>query len=373
MLFVTVIFSGFLLTEIFYSCNDIPSNKNIIISADSSLLKLGHFLFFDRRLSVNNTRSCGTCHNPEFAFTDGYKRSLGAFADLHQRNTQPLFNLIYFKYFTAADSTFRSPLDQMNKPLFNIHPVEMGFGLKGKEILKTISKDTLYIQLFQNSFPGDSQPVSVLNIKKAINNYILSLKSQNSPFDKFTKGDSNALSPEQKKGMQLFYSEKLSCSKCHNGPNFSSPSITNIYGDTLHYFNIGLYNVDGKGAYPNYDQGLYQLTKKPHDMGAFRVPTLRNLVFTAPYFHDGSEEKLINVIDIFVAGGRNIKTREYAGIGVDNPLKHPSITGFVISDKEKSYLLKFLMALSDSAILTNPAYQNPFNEDETKRNSNLHQ
>ncbi|MFZ1304283.1 MAG: cytochrome-c peroxidase, partial [Ferruginibacter sp.] len=114
-----------LLGQTIYSCTNNSKNETLA-SVDSVKIELGRYLFFDRRLSVNNTRSCATCHNPQFAFTDGYKRSLGVYADLHQRNTQPLFNLSYLKYFTAADSTLHSPLQQMDNPLFNNHPAEMG-------------------------------------------------------------------------------------------------------------------------------------------------------------------------------------------------------------------------------------------------------
>ncbi|NOU39589.1 MAG: hypothetical protein HOO89_12820, partial [Ferruginibacter sp.] len=88
---------------IYLSCTNHEKNKKALNNI--AQIELGRYLFYDRRLSINNTKSCGTCHNQQFAFTDGYKRSLGAFADLHQRNAQPLFNLSYLKYFTAADST----------------------------------------------------------------------------------------------------------------------------------------------------------------------------------------------------------------------------------------------------------------------------
>ncbi|MBK8609939.1 MAG: hypothetical protein IPL84_08325 [Chitinophagaceae bacterium] len=126
--------------QVIYSCTSTSSNE-AAFDIDSAKIELGRFLFFDRRLSVNNTRSCGTCHNPQFAFTDGYKRSLGVYADLHQRNTQPLFNLAYLKYFTAADSTLQSSLQQMNNPLFNDHPAEMGVKGNEEKILQKIATD----------------------------------------------------------------------------------------------------------------------------------------------------------------------------------------------------------------------------------------
>ncbi|MGB4936125.1 MAG: MbnH family di-heme enzyme [Ferruginibacter sp.] len=332
-------------------------------SADSAKIELGRFLFFDRRLSVNNTRSCATCHNPQFAFTDGYKRSLGAYADLHQRNTQPLFNLGYLKYFTAADSTLHSPLQQMDNPLFNTHPAEMGVKGNEEKILQRITADKEYQQMFASL----NSKISWANIKGAISLFVNSLQSANSPYDQFIKGDSAALTEAQKKGKQLFFSAALKCASCHGGFNFSTPSVSNEKGDTLFYFNTGLYDIDAQGAYPTYDQGLYRLTKNRSDMGKFRVPSLRNLVFTAPYFHDGTAATLAEVIDAYALGGRIIGTGIYKGDGAKNPFKHPLISGFAISESEKINLISFLQSLSDTGFVNNPEYQNPFTADETKK------
>jgi cytochrome c peroxidase len=357
-------------TLLFYSiitflccCKIISACKNNTQPTNQPITNLGRFLFFDRRLSVNNTRSCGSCHNPQFAFTDGYKRSLGAYADLHQRNTQPLFNLAYLKYFTAADSSLHSPLQQMNNPLFNIHPIEMG--VKGNEetILKRIQKDKNYQKLFAET----NKPISWINIKTAINDFIFTIQSNQSRYDIYLKGETKALNISEKRGMQLFFSAKLKCASCHGGFNFSTPTITNQKGDTIFYFNTGLYNIDGKGAYPAYDQGLFQQTKYSIDMGKFRVPTLRNLAYTAPYLHDGSAATLTEVIDMYAAGGRKIKEGIHAGNGMANPFKHTFIEGFAISEEDKINLISFLLSLSDSSFVNNKNYQNPFTEDETKK------
>jgi cytochrome c peroxidase len=345
---------------LFSSCNYF---KKPHVSSQQNTLELGRHLFYDRRLSVNNTRSCGTCHNPQFAFTDGYKRSLGVFADLHQRNTQPLFNLQYLKYFTAADSTLHSPLQQIDNPLFNTHPAEMG--VKGNEeiILRRIKEDVLYKKLFKDADIN----ISWINIKTAISVFVLHLQSFNSPYDKFKNGDTSVLNAATKAGMQLFFSPLLQCASCHGGANFSTPSVVNDKGDTLFYFNTGLYNIDNKGDYPVNDKGFYQLTKNENDRGKFRVPTLRNLAFTAPYFHDGSAASLSEIVDIYAAGGRAIAQGINKGNGIKNPHKDSAINGFDISAKDKINLINFLFALSDSSFINNPRYQNPFTEDETKK------
>ena len=341
----------------------ISACKPINQSTNQPITQLGKYLFFDRRLSINQTRSCGTCHNPQFAFTDGYKRSLGAFADLHQRNTQPLFNLSELKYLTASDSSLHNPLQQMNNPLFNTHPIEMG--IKGNEliILKRIETDETYLQLFSKA----SLHLSWENIKIAIAQFTLSIKSKSSPYDKFIKGDSNALSINEKKGKDLFFSAKTKCASCHGGNNFNTPSLINAKGEIDFYFNTGLYNIDGNGAYPLYDQGLLQHTKNNNDMGKFRVPTLRNLAYTAPYMHDGSIASLNEAIDLYINGGRKITNGINKGDGTKNKYRHPLINQISITKEEKKNLLSFLLTLSDAAFIKNAEYQNPFLEDETKK------
>ena len=168
--------TGFLLLQIVSSCNNM-TEKKATNRTNEEEVELGRFLFFDRRLSVNSTRSCATCHNPQFAFTDGYKRSLGAFADLHQRNTQPLFNLAYLKYFTAADSTLHSTVQQMDNPLFGIHPAEMGVKGNEEKILQKIKDDHDYQQMFASQ----KAAISWKNIKRFISLFTDSMQS-----DQFT-------------------------------------------------------------------------------------------------------------------------------------------------------------------------------------------
>lgn len=360
---ITII-SLLIIIQLLVVCNSGTDEKKNI---NESRIELGHYLFFDRRLSVNNTRSCGTCHNPEFAFTDGYKRSLGVYADLHQRNTQPVFNLAFLKYLTSADSSLHFATQQMNNPLYNRHPVEMGVAGNEESILKKIRADKLYPTLFAKAFPGQQESISLPNIITAISGFMYTILSANSPYDAYSKGDSNTLSADAEKGMQLFFSDTLKCARCHGGFNFSTPSITNGGKDTLFYFNTGLYNLDGKGNYPAYDEGLFQQTKQPGDRGAFRVPTLRNLAFTAPYFHDGSAATLDEVIAVYENGGRNIADGFYKGDGRKNQYKHPLVSGFPLNSQQRKELISFLLSLSDSSVTTNPAYTNPFTEDETSK------
>ncbi len=327
-------------------------------NVEESQISLGRHLFYDQRLSYNNTKSCSSCHDPKFAFTDGYKKSIGIYGDLHQRNSLPLFNITNTKYFTRTDTSKKEVEQQMDNPLFNEHPPEMGIKGHEAEVLNRISKENVYKELLTKAFPNQKLNFSI--IKKSIAAFIKTIQSYNSPYDAYKKGDSTAMSIAAKNGMQLFFSQKLNCGNCHGGENFNIPVFKNKNGETDFYYNIGLYNIDGNGAYPAEDQGVYQHTKNNTDIGRFKVPTLRNLFYTAPYYHDGSESDLGKVIDNYANGGREIASGVNKGNGSLNQYKHTAISGFILTAKEKNDLINFLFSLNDSTLLKNKTYSNPF-------------
>lgn len=334
---------------------------SVYLSRENSFTKqkveLGRYLFYDRRLSVNNTKSCASCHSQKFSFTDGYRYSIGALGDHHQRNSRPLINLIFNKYLTAADSSLHFPEQQMDKPMLNTHPVELGWD--DKIAIERLTKDSLYIRKFAEAFPGSDTSINYQNVKSSIACFIKTIFSFNSPWDQYSRQkNQTALNESQKRGIQLFFSEKLKCGSCHGGINFSTPGIKNEKGAIEYYFNTGLYNIDEHGNYPVADKGLMEKTGNQKDMGKFRVPTLRNLAFTAPYFHDGSAQTLEEVLDVYIQGGREE--------GKKNPFKNPLISGVQLSETEKKDIIRFLYSLSDSSILKNPLYADPFTEDETR-------
>ncbi len=339
-------------------------NNNNSFSKDKA--NLGRYLFYDRRLSINNTKACATCHAPQFSFTDGYTRSIGALGDLHQRNARPLINLVFLKYLTAGDSTLHFPEAQMNNPMLSEHPVELG--IKGNEtaILNKIKTDKFYAAQFRQLFKDETDSLSIKNIQYCISSFIRTIISFNSSYDDFIKGNKLALNEQQQRGMQLFFSDRLKCGSCHGGINFSTPTVKDSNGNSLYYFNTGIYNVDEKGNYPAYDQGLVEITKNPADIGCYRVPTLRNLAFTAPYYHDGSALTIGEVIDAYANGGRNVTEGIYKGDGAANPHKSNLIKGFNLTSQQRKDLIAFLFSLTDSTLITNPAYADPFKEDETK-------
>jgi len=147
--------------------------------------------------------------------------------------------------------------------------------------------------------------------------------------------------------MKLFFSEEIGCSGCHAGFNLSaSVAFTKSAKPVLSFNNTGLYDLDGKGAYPADDRGLMNITKKPADMGRFRAPTLRNIALTAPYMHDGSIATLQSAITHYASGGKG-------------PLKAPQLKGFAISESEVADLVAFLNSLTDTTFVSNPAFGDP--------------
>lgn len=174
-------------------------------------------------------------------------------------------------------------------------------------------------------------------------------------------GDADAVSDSVVRGEALFFSERLECHHCHNGLNFSDTVLheRNRAGE-IAFHNTGLYNLDGKGAYPADNIGIMEITGRPEDMGRFRAPSLRNIAVTGPYMHDGSIATLDGVLDHYSAGGRTITSGPFAGSGHDNPFKSSFIPGFTLTASERADIIAFLLSLTDEQFLRDPRFANPW-------------
>ena len=308
-------------------------------------VELGQRLFREKRLSVTGKYACISCHQPGRAFTDGRARALGATGDETRRSAMSLANVAYNAAFTWGDRTVTSLEAQMQQPLFNEHPIEMGLRGRESEAVQWLSSISSYRQLFADAFADDPSPVSIPNLIKSIAAYERTLISGRSAFDRYVyDDDQDALSPGAKRGMALFYSARIGCAQCHSGLNFSGPMRfrTHEHASAI-YVNTGLYSVDGRGAYPHSDRGLFEVTHKPGDTGKFRVPSLRNVALTAPYMHDGSIATLGEVIDHYAQGGRQLP----GGPSARNHLIDGRIRAFQLSAAEKDDLIAFLESLTD--------------------------
>jgi cytochrome c peroxidase len=340
---------------------DFPPPK---VPADNPMsavkVELGRRLFFDKRLSGNLTQSCASCHDPAKAFADDRARGKGSTGEEHSRGAMSLANVGYMSALTWANPLMLTLEQQALVPMFGDNPVELG--LKDYEqLLSRLRPDPAYADLFARAFPGAADPITIENVTKAIACFERTILSGRSAYDRYLAGDKGALTESQKRGREMFFSERFECYHCHAGFLFSDSTTTGLSKFYEVFFhNTGLYNVDGKGAYPEPNRGVMEVTGKPSDMGRFRVPTLRNVAVTAPYFHDGSAATLSDVLDHYAAGGRTIASGPYAGDGSKSPLKSDLVRGFALDTQEKLDLVAFLQSLTDDVFLKDPKLQDPF-------------
>ncbi|MCB9745596.1 MAG: di-heme enzyme [Alphaproteobacteria bacterium] len=325
-------------------------------------VELGRHLFFEPMLSENQTQSCGSCHLQELAWTDGLGQAEGSTGEVHPRGAMALAGVAYAATLTWANPVLRTLEDQALVPMFGETPVELGMAGKDAVLLDRLSQDALYDGLFDEAWPADEDPVTLSHVTQAIASYERALVSHDSPYDRLRyQGEWDALSESALRGMDLFFGERLECFHCHGGFNLSdSSNHEGTVFDETPFHNNGLYNIDGAGAYPPDNTGLFAITGVETDMGRFRAPSLRNVAVTAPYMHDGSIETLDEVLDHYAAGGRTIAEGPYAGDGSASPYKSAFVSGFVLTDAERVDLIAFLESLTDEVILADEALGDPF-------------
>jgi len=314
----------------------------------SAKVELGRALFFDVRLSYDQTMSCGSCHGPEQAFADGEVTPSGSTGEALARNSQGLANVAYFSAYTWANPLLVSLEAQALVPLFADVPIELGAQRDTEGILQRLREDEALLDGFGRAFPEEEEPVSVASVIQALASYQRSLIDLDAPYDRFVQGDEAALDAAAQRGLALFLSERVGCARCHPPPFFTVNARTVDDPDRAPEFvNTGLYNLDGEGSYPEGNAGLYELTADPADIGRFRVPSLRSVGATAPYMHDGSVGSLAEAVDIYAAGGRVISDGPWAGDGRRSPLKSPMIEPLDLAPEERADLVAFLRSLGD--------------------------
>ncbi len=325
---------------------------------------LGRFLFYDRRMSVNETTSCATCHLPARAFTDGLATSVGALGERHPRNAMTLTNVVYNASQNWANPATITLHQQALVPLFNEFPVELGWSGHEEAILERFRKDAHYPARFAAAYPGEAQPITMPNVVKAVSSFVATMISGNSLYDQANRpGATVKLSDSARRGEALFFSERMECFHCHGGFNFANAvDHSGLVFTQIEFHNNGLYNIDGKGAYPADNRGLWEVTGKDEDMGKFKAPTLRNIELTAPYMHDGSIATLDEVLDHYARGGRLITSGPNAGDGAKNPHKSELLVGFELSAQEKQDVIAFFQSLTDWDFICDPRFADPFGE-----------
>jgi cytochrome c peroxidase len=248
------------------------------IEFDKNKQKLGKKLFHERKLSSDNSISCASCHNVKTFGVDNSKRSSGVEGKIGDRNSPTVYN-VRFNESQFWDGRASDLEEQIEGPIHN--PVEMNSNWK--DIVSKLKRDFEYLRLFKTVYP--KKGISKKTIKDAIVEYEKALITPGSPFDKYLNGSKTALTKNQQKGYQLFKS--YGCISCHQG--------VNIGGNMLQVFGVAKplpKNTLGK------DKGRFNLSQDIDDLHLYKVPSLRNIERTAPYFHDGSVHSLKDAIRI---------------------------------------------------------------------------
>jgi cytochrome c peroxidase len=310
-------------------------------------VELGRFLFYDERLSENQTQSCASCHKQELAFTDGLARGVGSTGAEHPRGAMTLANIAYAPTITWANPLMTTLEHQARVPIFGDMPIELG--IPSISMLETrLQAVPGYAPLFAKAFP-ERPEVSVQNVLDALSAFQRTIISGSSPYDRWFYGDEGAISESAKRGHQLFNSEKLECFHCHGTFAFTDHATwkDKAFPDAP-FHQTGLYNLDGRGAYPEPNRGVFETSLDPRDMGKFKAPTLRNVAVTAPYMHDGTIATLEEVLQHYATGGRARSFRT-----------DTLLVGFELTPQESEDLLAFLRALTDDAFLNDPRYSDP--------------
>ena len=272
---------------------------------------LGKLLYFDPRLSADNTVSCASCHSPAFAFTDGKAVSDGIRAQKGGRSAPTVINRAY-SLNQFWDGRAKSLEEQAGGPMQNA--IEMGNTHEG--VVKSIQGIAGYAPLFAKAF--GSPEIDIDRTTKAIATYERTVLSGNSAYDRYKAGNKRALSAAQQRGMDIYFN-KAKCDQCHEGVNFTLNSYNNL----------------GVGSdKPNPDTGRYAVTKNDAEWGSFKTPTLRDIARTAPYMHDGSLATLEAVVDFYNKGG--IKNKN-----LDEKMKPLDL-----SKAEQTDLVAFLKSLN---------------------------
>ncbi|MFN3649018.1 MAG: cytochrome-c peroxidase [Armatimonadota bacterium] len=279
--------------------------------------ELGRLLYFDPRLSSDQSVSCASCHAPEFAYTDGKPVSTGIGGQTGGRSAPTVINRAYS---TLQFWDGRSPSleDQAKGPIAN--SIEMtshkDAAAAHKACVDCLKGIPGYVQRFKKVF--GTEDFDIDHVAKAIATFERTVLSGNAPFDRYKAGDKKAMTAAQVRGMDVFFG-KAACDSCHIGFNFTDGSFENI--------GIGMDK-------PSPDLGRYMVTRREDEKGAFKTPTLRDVARTAPYMHDGSLKTLEEVVEHYNKGG------------IPNPWLDERMKPLNLTTQEKADLVEFLKALN---------------------------
>jgi cytochrome c peroxidase len=270
-------------------------------------VELGRRLYYDKRLSGDGKLACYSCHVCEHGLTDGRPTAIGAFGKSINRAAPTLWNIAYH------DSLYWDGRSASLEALSLAAWKGPGMGAKPDSIAGALQRDAYYAQAFAAVFGGGMTPERAA---QALSAYMRTILCTDTAWDRWERGDKQALSAAQVRGWEVF--RKAGCATCHAG---------NLFTD-LRYHNVG---IGSQAQAP--DPGRFKVTQMSADMGAFKTPTLRDVARSAPYFHDGSVASLEDAVELMARGG------------IDNPHKDPQLRDAQLEGDDEQDLLEFLKAL----------------------------
>ncbi len=275
--------------------------------ASPARVELGKMLFFDPRISASHAISCNSCHNVGLGGVDAAEKSIGHKWQKGGRNSPTVFNAV-FNTAQFWDGRAKDLEEQAGGPMVN--PIEMAS--PKEHVTEQLRGIPGYVAAFKAAFPGEASPVTLANAQKAIAVFEATLITPNAPFDRYLKGDASALDATQTAGLKLFIDK--GCAACHNGINLGGGR----------YAPFGIVEKPGAELLPTDDKGRFTVTKTAGDEYVFKVPTLRNIELTAPYFHSGRSWDLGQAVGVMAA----------------------SQLGLPVTDEEAGKIVAFLGALT---------------------------
>lgn len=301
-----------------FDAPEIPADNPLTVEK----INLGKKLFYDPALSVDSTISCNSCHKQEYAFGDNTSISKGVNDEMGFRNVPSLANVVWSPVLLKDGGNPNLEM-QVYVPLETHFEMDFNMVL----LVERLSNDPEYVEMFQNVF---GKPIDPFGITRALSAFERTLISGNSKYDQYAyQGNSSALNASEINGMNLFFSDALNCSSCHNGYLFTDNSFQN------------------NGYFSDYsaDSGRARITLMHGDVGKFRVPSLRNIGLTSPYMHNGTVATLNELIEQYQKGGS----------GHEN--QSEKIHSFSLTENEKNDLINFLNTLTDESFINNVSFK----------------
>lgn len=287
-----------------------PANNNLT----PARIELGKMLFFDPRLSGDGNMSCASCHNPLFGWSDGLPTARGNKSKVLDRASPVVTNSAYNSV-QMWDGRKKSLEDQAMGPMEAT--VEMNMDIGG--LFKWLKSNKGYQIAFEKAYAGEG--INQDTVSRAISSFERTIVSNNSPFDQWIKGDTNAMTSQQVNGFRIFLDQKRgNCAVCHDAPNFVDNG----------FHNLGLASYGKEKP----DLGRFSQLPLPSMKGAFKTPTLRDISLSAPYFHDGSAATLMDAV------------QHYADHGYVEGNISPEVEKINLSKKDMVDLVAFLSALT---------------------------